>query len=100
MFVLAYLPLAVMASVAKTSTASGYGGAVAIISAQALHAALDILRAGGNAIDAAVLGADMPLKRLWSWFCSRNMSHIFIVFDILFAQFITMKIRDIVKTLS
>ncbi|RZS91269.1 gamma-glutamyltranspeptidase/glutathione hydrolase [Motilibacter rhizosphaerae] len=52
-------PPAARASVppAKTPVAEGYGGAVATVDADATAAGLSALRAGGNAVDAAVAAA-------------------------------------------
>jgi len=49
--------LAAPAALAKTPLATGTGGAVATISAQASQSAMTILNKGGNAIDAAVAAA-------------------------------------------
>ena len=49
--------LTIPATLAKTPLASGTGGAVATISAQASQSAMAILNRGGNAIDAAVAAA-------------------------------------------
>ena len=47
----------VLAIEAKSPLATGEGGAVATISDEATHAAMEILNAGGNAIDASIAAA-------------------------------------------
>src|SRR4051794_4140215 len=42
---------------AKTPTATGFGGAAATVDELGTRAAIDILRRGGNAVDAAVAAA-------------------------------------------
>src|SRR5215204_3246818 len=55
--VLAALVLAPVSQAAAQATATGMGGAAATVDTLGTRAAIDALRAGGNAVDAAVAAA-------------------------------------------